>query len=327
MKLNPVPSSKELLDIAFRKASKQMLPKVRQNKKRELKLFVVKKISTAANSLDSRLEEIIKQFPDIDNAAPFLKEMISIIIDLNEYKRSLGHLQSKKKLLKMVERKSIGLVHKSRNQKESARAEKSFFGRASSLIRELTTDLELLEKARKELKEFPDIDAEAPTIIIAGFPNAGKTTLLKRLTGSEPEIAAYPFTTKGLQIGHFEERYLRYQAIDTPGLLDRKMSERNPIERKAISALRHLAGMIVFVVDATETSGFSLQEQKHLLQEIQQEFGKKTIVVLNKADISSAEQIEKAKKEFPSAIIEGEGIESELKKTIVRELKDAVKKE
>lgn len=326
MKMNPVPRSAELLDIAFRKASKQMLPKIRKSKKKELKPFVVKKISTAANSLDERLTEIIKQFPDLGDSSGFLAEMVSTAIDLNELRRALGHLQAKKKLLKMVLRKAIGEVHKSKNERDLSKAERGYFGRAASLVRELDADLQLLEKAKREITEFPEIDAEAPTVIIAGFPNVGKTTILKRLTGSTPEIAPYPFTTKGLQLGHFEERYSRYQLIDTPGLLDRKMGERNQIEKRAISTLKHIAGIIVFIVDITETSGYPLEEQRHLLVEIESEFAKKTLVVLNKADIASAEQLGKARQLFGSAAMEcGEGIDCGLRKEIVSALKAGFK--
>lgn len=322
MKINPVPNEKELLNFAFKRASKEMLPKIRVNKKKELKEFIVHKITVAARELDSRLTGIIEQFPDLDAAKPFLKEMISIAIDPNEYRRALGHLQAKKKILKMILRKSIGAVHKTRNEKETSKAEKGFFGRASSLTRELKEDLALLEKARREMKEFPDIFEDYPTAIIAGFPNSGKTTILKRLTGSEPEIAAYPFTTKSLQLGYFEERYIKYQIIDTPGLLDRPMDERNFIERKAINALRHVNAILVFVVDATENGGYSFEEQKRLLEEIKKEFGKQTIVALNKSDIATPEQLEHAKKEFgEEAIVCGEGNETELKTAIVKELR------
>jgi nucleolar GTP-binding protein len=322
MKLNPVPNAKELLDVGFKRASKLMLPKIRVNKKRELKEFLETKIKTAANAIDDRLTGIIKQFPDIDNVPRFLQEMISIAIEPKEYKRSLGHLQSKKKLLKMILRKSTGAIHKSTNERESSKAEKAFFGRVSSIINELNSDLLLLEKARREMKEFPDIDASMPTAIIAGFPNVGKTTILKRLTGSEPEIAAYPFTTKGLQLGYFEEKYLRFQMIDTPGLLDRPTSERNAVEKKAINALKNLAGILVFVVDATGSSGYTIKEQKHLLEEITRDFGKQTIIAINKSDISSAEQIEQAKKEFGNEVLLcGENQPSELRKRIVEELK------
>ena len=326
MRINPVPKAGELLDIAFKRASKEMLPNIRKSKRKELKPFVAGKISIAANILDDRLQAVIKQFPDLEKSNDFLNEMISTVVDLNELRRALGHLQSKKKLLKMVLRKSIGAIHKSSNEREISKAEKAFFGRTSSLIRELESDLLLLEKVRREITAFPEIDAEAPTVIITGFPNVGKTTILKRLTGSAPAIAPYPFTTKGLQLGFFEERYLRYQVIDTPGLLDRKMSERNPIEKRAISTLKHIAGIIVFVVDPTETSGFSLQEQKRLLQDIEREFEKKVIVVLNKSDLASAEQLEEARKEFcAEAISCGEGKECDLRKQIVSESKELFK--
>ena len=40
----------------------------------------------------------------------------------------------------------------------------------------------------------------------------------------------YAFTTKSLFVGHMDYRYLRWQVIDTPGILDRPLEERNTIE-------------------------------------------------------------------------------------------------
>ncbi len=51
---------------------------------------------------------------------------------------------------------------------------------------------------------MPTIDFNATTIVIAGFPNVGKSTLLNQISGADPQIANYPFTTKGIQIGHVE---------------------------------------------------------------------------------------------------------------------------
>lgn len=44
------------------------------------------------------------------------------------------------------------------------------------------------------------------------------------------DVQPYAFTTKSLFVGHMDYRYLRWQVIDTPGILDRPLEERNTIE-------------------------------------------------------------------------------------------------
>lgn len=45
-----------------------------------------------------------------------------------------------------------------------------------------------------------------------------------------PRPQPYAFTTKSLYVGHMDYKYLRWQVIDTPGILDRPLEERNTIE-------------------------------------------------------------------------------------------------
>ena len=47
------------------------------------------------------------------------------------------------------------------------------------------------------------------------------------------DVQPYAFTTKSLFVGHMDYRYLRWQVIDTPGILDRPLEERNTIEMQA----------------------------------------------------------------------------------------------
>ena len=44
------------------------------------------------------------------------------------------------------------------------------------------------------------------------------------------DVQPYAFTTKSLFVGHLDHKYLRWQVIDTPGILDRPLEERNTIE-------------------------------------------------------------------------------------------------
>ena len=45
------------------------------------------------------------------------------------------------------------------------------------------------------MKDYPTIKTSLFTVAICGFPNVGKTTLLSKMTPSEPEISNYSFTT------------------------------------------------------------------------------------------------------------------------------------
>src|SRR5436305_27475 len=52
--------------------------------------------------------------------------------------------------------------------------------------------------------------------LILGAPNTGKSLLLKRLTRANPEVAAYPFTTREPHIGMMDWEDVRVQLVDTP---------------------------------------------------------------------------------------------------------------
>lgn len=51
------------------------------------------------------------------------------------------------------------------------------------------------------------------------------------------------------------------QVIDTPGILDHPLEERNTIEMQAITALAHLRGTVLFLVDLSESCGFPIEQQ------------------------------------------------------------------
>jgi nucleolar GTP-binding protein len=108
------------------------------------------------------------------------------------------------------------------------------------------------------------------------------------VTRADNEIAEYPFTTRGINVGHLERDHVRYQLIDTPGLLDRPETERNDIEEQAVSALGHAADAVLVLVDASETCGYQLDAQLALRDAIAERFAVPVLTVCNKADLSTA---------------------------------------
>merc|ERR1719331_1526417 len=110
-----------------------------------------------------------------------------------------------------------------------------------------------LEQVRQHMGRLPSIDPNTRTLLLTGFPNVGKSSFMNKVTRADVEVQPYAFTTKSLYVGHMDYKYLRWQIIDTPGLLDRPLDERNSIEMKSIAALANLRACVIFILDISET--------------------------------------------------------------------------
>jgi nucleolar GTP-binding protein len=156
----------------------------------------------------------------------------------------------------------------------------------ADVVEEVAEDLRRVGAARDGLKGLPDIRPDEPALVVAGYPNVGKSSFVNAVTRARNETASYPFTTKAVQVGHFERDRIRYQIVDTPGLLDRPAAERNDIERAAVSALEHLADAVLFLVDASGDCGYPLEAQLALRDEVVATFDAPVLTVCNKSDRS-----------------------------------------
>ena len=149
----------------------------------------------------------------------------------------------------------------------------------------------MLRDTRDKVRLLPTVHPGYPTVVIAGFPNVGKSSLLAAWTRAAPEIAAYAFTTKHANVGHFEVEDAHgqktfVQVVDTPGLLDRPHERRNAVERQAVAALRHTADAVLFLVDRSDGSAYPLEEQERLLEQVRRDMsGIPVVVAETKADL------------------------------------------
>lgn len=275
----------EVLDKAFRKASKvDYEGPTRLETVREIN---ISKLKSSSDVIVSTLGRYVKAFPSIDRQSPFYSELIDITIGRDKLKKSLGAMDwcrgSVARVSKAAQREMAGARHISRIDE----IRRGTYGRMSSFVKQVDKELKFLAKARHTMRKFPTVNPDDPTIVVAGAPNVGKSALVARISTAKPRVAVYPFTTQEISVGKFEKKYLRYQVIDTPGLLDRDLSDRNPIELRAVLALRHLADVIVFIFDPTETCGYLMEQQEHLLETIKKEFVQVPVIeVENKSDLS-----------------------------------------
>ena len=266
----------EIIDIAFRKASKK------GRNERE-------KVVLAADTISALLEKIIKRYPSFEYMNQFQRELIDIMVGEDALRHNLGAIQWAARTVQKLKREYVRRI---RNRKDPAHTlQKQCFARYVSVIDQVAENLTFLREARLKLITLPSVNQDLFTVVLAGCPNVGKTSVLKALTGSDPDIQSYPFTTQGINVGHMAHGVRRIQMIDTPGLLDRPFQKRNWIEKQAISALRHLADGIVYIFDVSLSCGYSLEEQENLLRELESVFTVPIIIVNNKCDLKKGDHI------------------------------------
>ncbi len=295
----------ELIDRAYTAARNVEVTRYFHAKVDKLKAVNAMKVRAFGDHLQKNMHELSKQFPDIDNMNPFYRDLLGALTDIDELKQNLAALNGSSTVIKKIRSGYGRRIYSVETAVQANRILKEFEGRATSVVNKLDGPLKVLKIASKKLKEVPEIDFGMQTVVLSGYPNVGKTTLLRRLTGSKAKVGHYQFTTKQINIGHFEHKYMKIQVIDTPGLLDRE--ELNNIEKKAVIALKHLAHVIVFIVDPTSGCGFTLGEQLKLLEHVKKRFGgKKLIVVVNKTDAATKEELEAVKSAIKEPVFDGE---------------------
>jgi GTPase len=165
---------------------------------------------------------------------------------------------------------------------------------------------------------------------LVGYPNAGKSTLLRKLSAARPKVAAYPFTTLHPVVGMMELPGYRHATIaDIPGLIEGA--------HRGIGLghefLRHITRcpILIFVIDVAGSEGRSPVED---LQNLRKEIdlydpmlsSRSWLVVANKMDLPNAnENLETLREKFPKISIvpisaaNGEGIDT-LKKTLAERM-------
>ncbi|WGI16720.1 GTPase [Methanonatronarchaeum sp. AMET-Sl] len=299
-KIPDVPEPDQLIDRAFKKA--------RQEHKQQSKNKEIQKIHIAAELIKTELEKIINKYPSFDQLPQFYYDLATTTIDIDKTKKALATVNWARNMMETIISKS----HKKRSHKTDLEIRKEAYGRIASILKEINPELNHLRQTRKQLRQIPEIK-KMPTIVISGYPNVGKSTILSQITSSRPKIETYPFTTKNLEIGILEKNYVKYQIIDTPGILDRPLSKRNNIEKKAIHALKHVANSIIHVMDPTGRCGYPTEQQEKLYQEIQKTFPNTPIFkAYNKTDIHNQE----IKEGYPISAKTGKGIQKLLKDAI-----------
>mmetsp|Transcript_26169 Transcript_26169/g.55209 ORF Transcript_26169/g.55209 Transcript_26169/m.55209 type:complete len:729 (-) Transcript_26169:178-2364(-) len=285
-KMAPVPSANDLVDIVLTRTQRRTPTVVHPGYKiTRIRNFYMRKIKFTQQTISDRLTAMLADFPRLSDIHPFYSDLCNTLYDRDHYKLALGQINTAKQLVDAVARDMIRMVKYGDSLYRCKCLKRAALGRMCTILKRQKASLSYLEEVRKHMSRLPALDPNTRTLLMCGLPNVGKSSFMNKITRANVDVQPYAFTTKSLFVGHTDYKYLRWQVIDTPGILDHSLEQRNTIEMQAITALAHLTCSVLYFVDISEQCGFTIEQQCNLFRSIQPLFAnKQLVVVINKID-------------------------------------------
>lgn len=255
--------------------------------------FYTRKVKFTSETFCEKFQAILDSFPRLQDIHPFHKDLLNTLYDADHFRIALGTISTAKRLIETVSRDYVRLLKYAQSLFQCKSLKRAALGRMATICKRLKDPLVYLEQVRQHLGRLPGIDPNTRTLLICGYPNVGKSSFLKSVTRADVDVQPYAFTTKSLFVGHFDYKYLRFQAIDTPGILDHPLEEMNTIEMQSITAIAHLRSAILYFMDLSEQCGYSVSAQIALFNSIKPLFANKLVcIVINKTDVTKPEDLD-----------------------------------
>lgn len=302
-----VPGAKEFQDIVLSRTQRKTPTVVHpQFKISRIRSFYMRKVKYAQQTFNEKFSKILEDFPKIDDIHPFYADLCNVLYDRDHYKLALGQVNAVRGIVDNIGKDYAKLLKFSDTPYKCKMLKRAGLGRMCTAVKKLQASLVYLEEVRQHLARLPSINPSTRSLLITGYPNVGKSSFMNCISQANVEVQPYAFTTKSLYVGHFDFEYCRWQVIDTPGILDHPLEDRNTIEMTAITALAHIQSTVMFFVDISETCGWSIEQQVALFHSIKPLFkGKPLLIVMNKTDIRKVEEVDEADRKLIEGMKEG----------------------
>mmetsp|Transcript_3826 Transcript_3826/g.9123 ORF Transcript_3826/g.9123 Transcript_3826/m.9123 type:complete len:703 (+) Transcript_3826:163-2271(+) len=303
-KMSPVPAAPDFIDIVLMRTQRKTPTIIHPGYKiTRIRGFYMRKIKFTQQTISERLTKILTDFPRLNDIHPFYADLCNTLYDRDHYKLALGQLNTARSLVDQIARDMIRMVKYADSAYRCKCLKRAALGRMCTVLKRQKASLAYLEEVRKHLSRLPALDPNTRTILMCGLPNVGKSSFMNKITRGNVDVQPYAFTTKSLFVGHCDYKYLRWQVIDTPGILDHSLEERNTIEMQAIIALAHLTCSVLYFCDISEHCGYTIEQQCSLFRSIKPLFAnKQLILVVNKVDEQPWETLDPEKKEMIEAL-------------------------
>ncbi|KAF6777720.1 hypothetical protein AHF37_02681 [Paragonimus kellicotti] len=288
-----VPTAKDFIDIVLSKTQRKTPTVIhKQYAIGRIRQFYMRKIKTCQQFFHDKLQAIVTDFPNVETIHPFYADLINVLYSKDHYKLALGQLNTAKNIIDGIARDQVKVLKYGESLYQCKTLKRTAFGRMCTVIKRQADNLKFLEDTRQHMSRLPTIDPDTRTLILCGFPNVGKSSFINKITRADVDVQPFPFTTKSLFVGHTDYKNLRWQVIDTPGVLDRPLDEHNTIEMLSITALAHLQAAVIYIMDLSEQCGYTISQQLALFESLRPLFRNKPILIAaNKTDIRSFDDL------------------------------------
>jgi len=303
-----VPTAKDFIDVTLSKTQRKTPTVVHKGYSiQRIRQFYMRKVKYTQATYQEKLTKIVSDFPRLDDIHPFYADLSNVLYDRDHYKLALAQLNTARGLMDNLSADYLRMMKYADSLYRAKQLKRAALGRMCTIAKKLGPSLTYLEQVRQHMSRLPSIDPNTRTLILCGYPNVGKSSFMNKVTRANVDVQPYAFTTKSLFVGHMDYKYLRWQVIDTPGILDHPLEERNTIEMQAVTALAHLRAAILYFVDVSEQCGFTIKEQVALFHSIKPLFGgKPLIVVASKQDVKTVDQLGPEDQELVRTMVDAE---------------------
>lgn len=308
--IQPVPTSTDFLDIVLSRTQRKTPTVIHKGYSiTRIRAFYLRKVKYTQQTFDEKLGAIIGEFPRLDDIHPFYADLMNVLYDKDHYKLALGQINTAKHLIDNVANEYLRMIKYGDSLYRCKQLKRAALGRMATIMKRQKDTLVYLEQVRQHVSRLPSIDPNTRTLLICGYPNVGKSSFMNKITRANVDVQPYAFTTKSLFVGHMDYRYLRWQVIDTPGILDHPLEDKNTIEMQSITAMAHIRACVLYFMDLSEQCGYTVAQQVKLFSSIRPLFNNKPIMlVINKVDLVRFEQISEADKALLQALLD-QGVE------------------
>ncbi|KAJ4825855.1 hypothetical protein Tsubulata_023370, partial [Turnera subulata] len=283
-KLPLVMPSLDILNSALKKAKRVPPTKGIANIAKRERNRGAKQLDALMKELAVPLRYYLENFPPRRHLHPYERSLIDFTLGEGNYEQVLRKVDALRKKVVSVGKQHASLCAKVLRKVDALRKKVVSVGKQHASL--CAKGLQKLEEVfqhegkavddllyiAKTLRAMPVVDLETPTLCLVGAPNVGKSSLVRILSSGKPEVCNYPFTTRGILMGHIAFNFQHFQVTDTPGLLKRQDEDRNNLEKLTLAVLSHLPTAILYVHDLTGECGTSPSDQFGIYKEIKGRF-------------------------------------------------------